>query len=915
MSSCLQRVFQALLAAVLAFSCTPIAYAAELTDDGSEALIEESTDAEATSEDEEEEAESGDSAADDATASDDEAVGDDETADDATDDDATASDSSSTVEAVDLDSGGLGSTLSSMVVSEEEETQATGTMADVGYVYLDSTIVAVGEEQYVAIGLADESAVIDSAALTVTSPETGESMVVEASNMVDNAVLFTIVFDEDEATNYELSSFSYSLEGSSATYVIPLQFEDLDYAFDVVSAETAEALESSTLSSDGEDVTVITIDEDGTLEASDSVAESLAAGGASAILSTMSLDDYNGHIVIALDPGHGGSDGGASANGLVESELNWTIMTYCKAELETYEGVEVYVTKTEDETLLSLETRVNRAVAYGADVFISIHINAGGASGSEVYVPNDSSYLYELHTDGTELGESILEQLEDLGLKNRGVQTRDSSEYYYSDGSIADYYGVIRYARKAGMVGIIIEHAYIDNSSNAAFLSSESNLKKLGIADATGIAEYFGLVKSSSTSSDDEEIEISYRTHLQTYGWQAWKYDGATSGSTTLEKRLEAIQISIENSDLSGSITYRTHVQTYGWLDWVSDGETSGTTGQSKRIEAIQIKLTGELAEAYDVYYRVYVEDYGWLDWACNGETAGSSGLSLRAEAIEIVLVEKGGDAPGDTTKPYMDDSYEVTYSVHMQTYGWQTSYTDGDIAGIVDGSKRMEAFQVSLDSELAEEGSITYRAYVQTYGWLDWVSDGETAGTTGKSKRLEAIQIELTGDLAEEYDVYYRVYVEDYGWLDWACNGETAGSSGLSLRAEAIQIVLVEKGGSAPGDTDKPYVNDKYEVSYTVHVQSYGWMSSETDGDTAGTTGLSKRLEAIQIELTGELAEEYDVYYRVHVQTYGWLDWACNGETAGTTGLSKRIEAIEIVLVEKGGEAPGDTDTSYIAG
>ena len=66
---------------------------------------------------------------------------------------------------------------------------------------------------------------------------------------------------------------------------------------------------------------------------------------------------------------------------------------------------------------------------------------------------------------------------------------------------------------------------------------------------------------------------------------------------------------------------------------------------------------------------------------------------------------------------------------------------------------------------------------------------------------------------------------------------------------------------------------------------------------------------------MTGDLAEEYDVYYRVHVQTYGWLDWACNGETAGTTGLSKRIEAIEIVLVEKGGEAPGDTDTSYIAG
>ena len=87
------------------------------------------------------------------------------------------------------------------------------------------------------------------------------------------------------------------------------------------------------------------------------------------------------------------------------------------------------------------------------------------------------------------------------------------------------------------------------------------------------------------------------------------------------------------------------------------------------------------------------------------------------------------------------------------------------------------------------------------------------------------------------------------------------------------------------------------------------------SDGATAGTTGQSKRLEAIQITLTDELAELYDVYYRVHVQTYGWLDWACNGETAGTTGLSKRLEAIEIVLVEKGGDAPGSTETASIAG
>ena len=72
-----------------------------------------------------------------------------------------------------------------------------------------------------------------------------------------------------------------------------------------------------------------------------------------------------------------------------------------------------------------------------------------------------------------------------------------------------------------------------------------------------------------------------------------------------------------------------------------------------------------------------------------------------------------------------------------------------------------------------------------------------------------------------------------------------------------------------------------------------------------SGTSGGAKRLEAIRIALTGEMAEHYDVYYRVHAQSFGWLGWAKNGEAAGTAGLAKRLEGIQIVLVPKGGNAP----------
>lgn len=72
----------------------------------------------------------------------------------------------------------------------------------------------------------------------------------------------------------------------------------------------------------------------------------------------------------------------------------------------------------------------------------------------------------------------------------------------------------------------------------------------------------------------------------------------------------------------------------------------------------------------------------------------------------------------------------------------------------------------------------------------------------------MEAVRLKLTGELAEHYDIYYRVHSQSYGWLGWAKNGEIAGTAGLAKRMEAIQIKLVEKGGKAPGTSEKHYVS-----------------------------------------------------------------------------------------------------------
>jgi uncharacterized protein YjdB len=91
------------------------------------------------------------------------------------------------------------------------------------------------------------------------------------------------------------------------------------------------------------------------------------------------------------------------------------------------------------------------------------------------------------------------------------------------------------------------------------------------------------------------------------------------------------------------------------------------------------------------------------------------------------------------------------------------------------------------------------------------------------------------------------------------------------------------------------------------------GWMDWAADGALSGTTGQSLRLEAIQIELTGDDADLYDVYYQVHAQNFGWLDWAKNGDSSGTAGYGCRLEGIKIVVVPKGDPAPGTTDNAFV--
>lgn len=205
-------------------------------------------------------------------------------------------------------------------------------------------------------------------------------------------------------------------------------------------------------------------------------------------------------LVVVIDAGHGGYDGGAEStfNGVTYSEkyMNLKIAQACRDELQKYYGVTVYMTR-DDDTFVKLEDRTAYAKSVGADVFVSIHNNSsesGAANGATVFYPN-SNYNASIGSTGEGLAQSILNNLTQFGLKNNGVQIRNSeSGDTYADGSLCDYYNVIRGSKKRGFPGLIVEHAFLSNQSDAEkYLNADAKLTALGVADAKGIAAYYGL--------------------------------------------------------------------------------------------------------------------------------------------------------------------------------------------------------------------------------------------------------------------------------------------------------------------------------------------------------------------------------------------------------------------------------------
>ena len=183
-------------------------------------------------------------------------------------------------------------------------------------------------------------------------------------------------------------------------------------------------------------------------------------------------------LKVWIDAGHGGVQPGACALGYKEKDLTLQIATLLGAEL-TRCGITVAQTRTTDVDI-PLDTRGPLANKWGADYFVSFHLNAGGGRGAETWCSIAGG-------KSKALAECIQAELVGLGYVDRGVKTRKGD-----DGR--DYLAVIR---QTNMPAVLAEVGFIDSQEDMAHFDAA----KAAQAIAQGICKHTGIVYKQAVTA------------------------------------------------------------------------------------------------------------------------------------------------------------------------------------------------------------------------------------------------------------------------------------------------------------------------------------------------------------------------------------------------------------------------------
>ena len=581
---------------------------------------------------------------------------------------------------------------------QPEET--TGIQVEVpllNYVYVDKNRVEIGDTQNIALSVGDDTTVIESAKLYVQNKD-GEQYTLEASEIEGNAILFAENYqDENQTGVYTLYSYEITVDGIVYTQVLSETGVDVSYGVncDVESKPDAQLVDESAAETD---MDVVSFDEDGNQTSEDSIASAIENQQQKQSEDGITRSTYgsNGNIVVVLDPGHDGSHGGTSGNGVAESEVNLKIAQYCKEELQKYSGVTVYMTRDSQTcpyggssvgAKTCNEGRVAFAKSVGANIYVSLHNNSASSesvSGVEIYYPN-TNYNPSVSQTGEELASQILRQLTALGLKNRGTKIRTCKdtvpEYQYPDGSQADYYAVIRNCKKEGIPAIIVEHAFVTNPSDVSnYLSTDEQLKKLGVADATGIAQYYNLKQGFQINEIDfqdknSSVEVSakcsdmkgikYRYLYYDLAAQSWGVISEWTTESKVEWQPKAgnywVQVAAIDSNGNGTTKTVSYAATHNYTGYYLD--LNGMC-YIMRDKGIDVGVAYD-SNASDVKFKWQAYNLDKQEWSLVADWTGSNWVTWKPEQGNFWLYVEAMTPDGETKNTIMCFASQKDYAHH----------------------------------------------------------------------------------------------------------------------------------------------------------------------------------------------------------------------------------------------------------
>ena len=223
------------------------------------------------------------------------------------------------------------------------------------------------------------------------------------------------------------------------------------------------------------------------------------------------------HPIVCVDAGHYGKyNRSPVVPAYYESEMNWKLAHLLDAELTRY-GIEVWHTRKDLNKDMALEDRGK--ASSGADLFLSLHSNAAG--------DESAKYVLGIYQGDDNCGEMDEQSNAFSGILAKAVGgvmglpyktwTSASSQDRDGNGYKDDYYGVLRGAHTVHTPGVIIEHGFHTHAATAKWLLVEENLRKLAVAEAATIAEWFDVNKSDAA----QDGGVLYRVQVGAFSNKA----------------------------------------------------------------------------------------------------------------------------------------------------------------------------------------------------------------------------------------------------------------------------------------------------------------------------------------------------------------------------------------------------------